>query len=352
LTITGASGSLTHSVTATLVVAPAGSFTITLTPPAQIAQGQGNATYTVTVSNQTGGSVTSGTVTVTETAPAGVTLVSMSGTNWTCANSTCTRGDALAGGSSYDPISITVMVADSAPSPVINHVSVSGGGSITATASATTTITASVQPPSLVTVFSPAQGATSVSLTPALMWSAAAGAVSYDVYFGTLTAPPLVTNTTTLSYSPPGLSPGTTYYWYLVSKNTAGSAPSAVWAFTTAVSSHPSFFAGEASLGEGVYFLQFANGNLFGYYNFPAFSILYHYDLGFESFIDGGNGAVYLYDFSSGHWFYTSSSLFPYLYDFTLNSWLYYMPAANNPGHYTTNPRSFSNLTTGKIFTM
>jgi uncharacterized repeat protein (TIGR01451 family) len=333
-------------------VNPAGSLTITLTPPTQIAQGQRNAIYTVTVSNQTRASATSGAVTVTETAPAGVTLVSMSGTNWTCTGSTCTRGDALAGGSSYDPIAVTVMVAYSAPSPVINQVSVSGGGSITATASATTTITASAQLPSLVTVFSPAQGATSVSLTAALMWSVAAGAASYDVYFGTSTMPPLVTNTTTLSYSPPDLNPNTIYYWYLVSKNTAGSTPSAVWAFTTAVSSHPSFFAGEASLGGDVYDLQFPNGNLFGYYNFPAFPILYHYDMGFEAFTDGGNGAAYLYDFSSGHWFYTNSSLFPYLYDFTLNSWLYYIPAANNPGHYTTNPRSFSNLTTGKIFTM
>jgi hypothetical protein len=55
---------------------------------------------------------------------------------------------------------------------------------------------------------------------------------------------------------------------------------------------------------------------------------------------------------TSGHWFYSSPSLFPYLYDFTLTAWLYYFPATNNPGHYTTNPRYFSNLLTGKIFTM
>ena len=71
-----------------------------------------------------------------------------------------------------------------------------------------------------------------------------------------------------------------------------------------------------------------------------------------EAVIDGGSGAAYLYDFSSGHWFYTSSSLFPYLYDFTLSNWLYYLPATNNPGHYTSNPRYFSDLTTGKIITM
>jgi hypothetical protein len=49
---------------------------------------------------------------------------------------------------------------------------------------------------------------------------------------------------------------------------------------------------------------------------------------------------------------YTSSTLFPYLYDFTLNNWLYYFPNTTNPGHYTTNPRYFSDLTTGKIISM
>ncbi len=114
----------------------------------------------------------------------------------------------------------------------------------------------------------------------------------------------------------------------------------------------PAFFNGQVSLGSGVYYLQFPNGDLFGYYNLTNFPIFYHYDMGFEAFIDGGNGAAYMYDFTSGHWWYTSSSLFPYLYDFTLNNWLYYFPATNNPGHYTTSPRSFSDLTTGKIITM
>jgi hypothetical protein len=96
------------------------------------------------------------------------------------------------------------------------------------------------------------------------------------------------------------------------------------------------FFTGEVSLG----------------YNLTSFPIFYHYDMGFEAFIDGGNGGAYMYDFTSGHWFYTSSSLFPYLYDFTLNNWLYYFPDTKNPGHYTTNPRSFADLATGKIVTM
>jgi hypothetical protein len=76
------------------------------------------------------------------------------------------------------------------------------------------------------------------------------------------------------------------------------------------------------------------------------------YDLGFEAFVTDGTANAYLYDLASGHWFYTSPSLFPYLYDFSLNAWLYYFPNTNDPGHYTANPRYFVNLTTQKIFTM
>jgi hypothetical protein len=122
-----------------------------------------------------------------------------------------------------------------------------------------------------------------------------------------------------------------------------------------AAQAHPAFFTGETALTGGVYYLQFpGNGNLFGYYNYQGFPWLYHYDLGFEYFIDAndGKGSAYFYDLASQHWFYTSPSLFPQLYDFTLNTWIYYFPSTTNPGHYTTNPRYFSNLATGTIFTM
>ena len=114
----------------------------------------------------------------------------------------------------------------------------------------------------------------------------------------------------------------------------------------------PTFFTGEGSLGSGVYYLQFPDNNLFGY-NFPSSNILYHYDMGFEAFVAGGGpGDIYLYDFTSKHWWYTNAAAFPSLYDFTLNTWIYYFPDTKNAGHYTTNPRSFVNLTTGVFFTM
>ncbi len=91
---------------------------ITKTHIGNFTQGQTNATYTVTVSN-TGNAPTSGTVTVTETVPSGLTLVSMAGTGWTCPSpgNTCSRNDALAAGASYPPITVTVNVSATASSP-------------------------------------------------------------------------------------------------------------------------------------------------------------------------------------------------------------------------------------------
>jgi hypothetical protein len=116
---------------------------------------------------------------------------------------------------------------------------------------------------------------------------------------------------------------------------------------------HPAFFAGEVALGNGVYYLAFPDGNLFGYYGYLSGGWIYHFDMGYEYVDPASSGnAVYLWDDASGHWFYTSPALFPDLYDFTLGAWLYYFPSTTIAGHYTTNPRRFENLTTGQIFTM
>jgi len=74
--------------------------------------------------------------------PAGLTLVSIAGTGWTCpaGGNTCTRADALASGASYPAITVTVNVAANASSPQVNAVSVSGGGSGSANTTDSTTI--------------------------------------------------------------------------------------------------------------------------------------------------------------------------------------------------------------------
>jgi hypothetical protein len=114
------------------------------------------------------------------------------------------------------------------------------------------------------------------------------------------------------------------------------------------------FFAGEACLGpdsNGVlwYSLRFPNGNLFGFYNYANYPWMYHEDLGFEYYIDDGQGGAYFWDSASTHWFYTNRTSFPSLYDFTLNTWLWYQPDATNPNRYTSNPRYFYDFAIGQL---
>jgi hypothetical protein len=115
------------------------------------------------------------------------------------------------------------------------------------------------------------------------------------------------------------------------------------------------FFASAVNIGNGVYTMSFPGANLFGTFAYLASNqIIFHFDLGYEGIVvahDASNG-VYMYDMSSGHWWYTNPSTFPYIYDFTLNTWIYYFPNQNVAGHYTTNPRYFANMTTSQIFTM
>jgi uncharacterized repeat protein (TIGR01451 family) len=103
--------------------------------------GQTGAMYTVSVSNAMTAGPTAGKVTVTETIPAGLTLVSMSGSGWTCSANTCARTDSLAPGDSYPSIRVSVdVVPPVAPTRLTNIVSVSGGGSAPASASDITAI--------------------------------------------------------------------------------------------------------------------------------------------------------------------------------------------------------------------
>jgi hypothetical protein len=64
----------------------------------------------------------------------------MTGNGWNCSANACSRSDALAGGSAYPAITVTVNVAANATSPQVNQVSVSGGGSAGSSASDVTSI--------------------------------------------------------------------------------------------------------------------------------------------------------------------------------------------------------------------
>jgi large repetitive protein len=90
--------------------------------------------YTLTVDNGLGTGPTSGTVTVTDTLPVGLSYVpaGSGGAGWTCgvagAVVTCTSSTVIAAGGTGAPITLNVAVASVAVPSVTNLASVSGGG--------------------------------------------------------------------------------------------------------------------------------------------------------------------------------------------------------------------------------
>lgn len=194
-------------------------------------QGQTGASYSITVSN-TGSVVTSGTVIVTDTLPAGITATNITGAGWSCVLGTvsCSRSDALAAGASYPPITVTVNVAQGTPPLVVNQVSATGGGSPTANDFDATNVLSSIEAPLLLL---PSDGAMILSDAPVLQWTASAWATSYDVYFGTVNPPPLVADRPGTSYAPGSVALGATYYWRVVAKNGGSIGPSPVWSFVS-----------------------------------------------------------------------------------------------------------------------
>lgn len=122
----------------------ASDLTISKTHTGNFAQGQRNVSYTLTVQN-VGAAPTTGLVTVTENVPAGLTLVSMQGQDWSCSGNTCTRGDVLSPGMPYSPIQAIFDVGFNALS-LVNTATVAGGAEANVannTASDPTTISAS-----------------------------------------------------------------------------------------------------------------------------------------------------------------------------------------------------------------
>jgi phosphatidylserine/phosphatidylglycerophosphate/cardiolipin synthase-like enzyme len=145
-------------------------------------------------------------------------------------------------------------------------------------------------PPTTPAVRAPGNGSINASATSAtLTWYGGPWAHNYDVYFGTNSASlpkvasnlnlgPSTSTTTNQKFAVSNLSPGTTYYWKIVSKTMAGlSATGAVWSFTTSggVSgslpagwSHQDVgsvgVAGSASYSNGVFEVNGAGADIWG----------------------------------------------------------------------------------------
>jgi uncharacterized repeat protein (TIGR01451 family) len=121
-------GAATTPVKILLGKAPAQDLTIAVSHASDFVLGQRGAVYNINVSNS-GSAATSGTVTVADTLPAGLTATAIGGTGWSCdlPSLTCTRSDALAPKATY-PITLTINVTANAPTILTNTATVSGGG--------------------------------------------------------------------------------------------------------------------------------------------------------------------------------------------------------------------------------
>lgn len=81
-------------------------------------------------------------------------------------------------------------------------------------------------PPPTPTLLAPGWGATSVSQSPTLQWSAVSDpngdSVDYLLYFGTSPSPPYYSSTYQTSHSLSNLPAGTTHYWRVVARDSRG----------------------------------------------------------------------------------------------------------------------------------
>ena len=128
--ITGTS----NTINVTLV-----NLTISKTHSGNFTQADTGKTYTITVSN-IGANASSGSVTVTDNLPAGLTATGWGGTGWNnCsltpvtgpATLTCDRADSVAANSAFPTITLTVDVSCTAAASITNTATVAGGNDTT-----------------------------------------------------------------------------------------------------------------------------------------------------------------------------------------------------------------------------
>jgi len=94
----------------------------------------------------------------------------------------------------------------------------------------------------------PANGATGISTSVSLGWTAGTDTDSHDVYFGSSTTPAFQGNQAGTGFDPGTLANGTTYYWRIDEVNGDGTTMGAVWSFTTAAVAGSSFHIASISV--------------------------------------------------------------------------------------------------------
>ncbi len=128
--------STNDSATDTTSVVQVADLTIGKTHSGVFRQSDSADSYSIVVNN-VGHGVTSGTVTITDSLPAGLTATAATGSGWVTSIVgnvvTASRSDALAAGSSYPALTVTLSVSSTAASSLVNTAQVNGGGELVTT---------------------------------------------------------------------------------------------------------------------------------------------------------------------------------------------------------------------------
>jgi uncharacterized repeat protein (TIGR01451 family) len=224
---------------------------ITATHSGNFTQGDTGDTYTIVVTN-TGNATASGTVTVVDTLPTGLTATAISGAGWipNLGSLTCTRADALTAGAAYPPITVTVDVATNAPINVTNTASFSGAGDtnlVNNSVNDPTTINAA-SAPTIATGTATAMGSTTATLNGSVNANGQPATVQFqygtDTSYGAVASVAgTVTGSTPrgVSASITGLLSGITYHFRVVATNVLGAGTGLDQTFTTAAAGAPDF---------------------------------------------------------------------------------------------------------------
>lgn len=207
---------------------------ISATHSGSFAQGDAGDTYTLIVTN-VGTAASTGTVTVVDALPTGLTATAVGGTGWTVdlGTLTCTRTDTLAPSLAYPAITVTVNVPADAPASVTNTVTVSGDGDANP-ANDTASDPTSINPasaPTATTAAATSVGPTTATLNGTVNPNGQPASVSFDyglttsygstaVVTGSLTGATAQAVTAGIS----GLLAGTTYHFRVAASNVLGSA--------------------------------------------------------------------------------------------------------------------------------
>ncbi|MDQ2712609.1 MAG: DUF11 domain-containing protein [Acidobacteriota bacterium] len=93
-----------------------------------------NTTGSITGSSNVGGASSSGTVTIADALPAGLTPTGATGSGWTCTIAgqtvTCNRADSLAPAATYPAIAVPVAISATAPASISDTATISGGADV------------------------------------------------------------------------------------------------------------------------------------------------------------------------------------------------------------------------------